>query len=190
MGVTMDKMTTKTTTYATLQTVLEQIDALPNLSSRERREMSSSIYSFAAKLNRQPREIPARLDVVEQLGRELNPVRLGISAGRLRNIKSLVRKALAATGHDAAPARLNFPLQHPWSGLVNLFSDRRSRIALARLFRIFQVLHIAPADISAATFDRVLEYLRATCTSRPDANFRELVLAWNRLNILLQPYRT
>lgn len=186
----MAKMMEKTAATATLQTVLEKIAVLSNLSPRECREMSSAIYSFAAKLNRQPRDIPARLDAIERLGQEMNPARMGISAGRLRNIKSLVRKALGTTGHDAAPARLNFPLRHPWSGLVKLFPDRRSRIALARLFRIFQVLDIAPAEVSTATFDRVLEYLRTTCTSRPDANFRELVLAWNRLNSLLQPYRT
>jgi hypothetical protein len=186
----MDQMTAKIGAIATLQTVLEQVEALSDLSRRERREMTSSIYSFAAKLNRQPRDIPARLDVVERLGGEMNAVGLGISAGRLRNIKSLVRKALAATDHNAAPARLNFPLRHPWSGLVDLFPDRRSRIALARLFRIFQVLGIAPAEVSVAAFDRVLEYLRAAHTPRPEANYRELVLAWNRLSILLRPYRT
>lgn len=190
MGVTMDRMTIKTAANTTLQTVLDQIGRLSDLNPREQREMSAAICSFAAKLNRQPRDIPAGLDVVERLGREMNAVRLGISAGRLRNMKSLIRKALVATGHGAASARLNFPLQHPWSGLVDLFSDRRSRIALARLFRIIQVLGIAPAEVSTATFDRVLEYLRAARTPRPEANYRELVLAWNRLSILLRPYRT
>jgi integrase len=183
----MEAMTAKTDAGPTLQTVLDQIYLVSELSPRERREMSSAIYSFAIKLNRQPRDIPARLDVVERLGRELNAVRLGISAGRLRNIKSLVRKALMATGHGAAMARLNIPLQHPWSTLVKLFMDRRSRIALARLFRIFQLIEIAPREVSPAAFAKALDFQRNSGVSRPDANYRELVLAWNRLMALHPP---
>jgi hypothetical protein len=77
----MDTMTAKTDAEATFQTVLNHIDRVSNLSPRKRREMSSAIHSFAAKLHRQPCDIPARLDVAERLGRELNAVRLGISAG-------------------------------------------------------------------------------------------------------------
>jgi site-specific recombinase XerC len=183
----MDAMTVKMDAGATFQTVLDQIDLVSELSPRERREMSSAIYSFAIKLNRQPGDIPARLDVVERLGRELNGVRLGISAGRLRNIKSLVRKALIATGHGAAMARLNFPLQQPWSMLIDLLPDRRSRIALARLFRIFQLIGIAPREVSPAAFTKALDFQRSSGVSRPDANYRELVLAWNRLIALHPP---
>ena len=139
-GVTMDARTPKTDAEATFQTVLDQIDVVLDLNPRKRREMSSAIHSFAAKLHRQPCDIPARLDVLEPLGRELNAVRLGISGGRLRNLKSLVRQALIATGHSAAMARLDIPLQRPWATLVDLLPDRRSRIALARLFRIFRSL--------------------------------------------------
>jgi integrase len=186
-GVTMDPMTAKMDAGATFETVLYQIDRASDLSPRKRREMSSAIHSFAAKLHRQPCDIPARLDVLERLGRELNAVRLGISAGRLRNLKSLVRQALIATGHGAAMARLDSPLQRPWATLVDLLPDRRSRIALARLFRIFRSLGIALVEVSPAAFARVLEFQRARGVSRPDANYRELVLAWNRLMTLHPP---
>jgi hypothetical protein len=182
--VTTDAITAKTDADATLQTVLGQIDPVSDLNPRERREMSSAIHSFAVKLNRQPCDIPARLDVLERLGRELNAVRLGISAGRLRNLKSLVRKALIATGHGSAMARLDIPLQRPWARLVRLLRDHRSRIALARLFRIFRSLGIAPGEVSPAAFARVVEFQHARGVSRPDANYRELVLAWNRLMTL------
>lgn len=186
-GVTMDAMTAKTDAGATLQTVLDQIDLVSDSNPRERREMSSAIHSFAAKLNRQPCDIPARLDAVERLGRELNAARLGISAGRLRNIRSLTRKALMVTGHGAASARLGFPLQPPWSTLVNLFTDPRSRIDLSRLFRIFQLLGIAPANVSPAAFAMVLEFQHAAGVSRPEASCRELLMAWNRLMALHPP---
>jgi hypothetical protein len=76
------------------------------------------------------------------------------------------------------------PLQRPWATLVELFSDRRSRIALTRLFRIFRSLGIASGEVSPAAFARVLEFQHASGVSRPDANYRELVLAWNRLMAL------
>src|SRR5262249_19194040 len=103
---------------------------------------------------------------------------------------SLVRRALKVTGHTEVSARLDIPLQYPWSACVALFPERRTRIALARLFRIFQALGIAPATVSTAAFDRVLQYLHSIGTTRPEANFREIVLAWNRLMNLLRPYRT
>lgn len=174
----------------TLETVLALLEGSPAIGPRERRELASAVFSFARKVNRLPGEIPARLDIIERLGLELNAARLGISIGRLRNLNSLVRKALKITGHTAVTARLDIPLQYPWSACVDLFSDRRTRIALARLFRIFQVLDIAPAKVSTAAFDGVLRYLRTTGTLRPEANYRELVLAWNRLMTLLLPYRT
>src|SRR5262249_32281912 len=189
IGVTTDGSKGAIDHGATLQTVLEQLERLPGLTPRERREMSSAIYSFARKVSRLPAEMPARLDVVERLGRELNAVSLGISVGRLRNLRSLVRRSLVIAGHTTVTARLDMPLQHTWSACVDLFSDRRSRIALARLFRIFQVLGIAPPEVSIAAFDRVLQHLRIAGTPRPDANYREFVLAWNRLMTLLRPYR-
>ena len=175
---------------ATLETVITQLDGLSTISPREQRELASAVYSFARKVNRLLSEIPARLDVIERLGLELNAVRLGISMGRLRNLKSLVRKALKVTGYTEVSARLNMPLHYPWSAYVGLFSDRRTRIALARLFRIFQVLGVAPAAVSTATFDRVLHYMQTLGTARPEANYREIVFAWNRLMSLLRPYRT
>ena len=189
VDVTKEAGAAKSGAGATLETVLGQLEGLPAIGPRERRELASAVYSFARKANRLPDEIPARLDVVERLGRELNAVRHGISMGRLRNLKSLVRKALKITGHTAVTARLDIPLQYPWSACVELFSDRRTRIALARLFRIFQVLDIAPAKVSTAAFDGVLQYLRTAGTPRPEANYRELVLAWNRFMTLLLPYR-
>jgi hypothetical protein len=188
--VTKETKTAASGSGATLETVLVQLDALPSISPREQRELASAVYSFARKVNRQPGEIPARLDAIERLGLELNAVRHGISMGRLRNLKSLVRRALKVTGNTAVTARLDIPLEYPWCACVDLFPDRRTRIALARLFRILQVSNIAPATVSTATFDRVLQYLRTTGTSRPEANYRELVLAWNRLVSLLRPYRT
>jgi hypothetical protein len=190
IGVTTTAATASTDAGATLETVLDQLELASSLTPRERGEMSSAIYSFARKVSRLPAEIPARLDVIERLGLELNAVRLGISMGRQRNLRSLVRRSLEITGHTALRARLDLPLRYPWSACVDLFSDRRTRIALARLFRIFQVLGIAPAEISTASFGRVLQYLRAVGTPRSEANYRELALAWNRLVTLLRPYRT
>src|SRR5262249_59409775 len=103
----------------------------------------------------------------------------------LRNVKSLMRKALKLTGCSKVTKQLCIPLTYPWSTCVDLFADRRTQVALARLFRIFQLLDIAPASVSQAAFERVLAYLLNTGAARPHNSYRELVLAWNRLITLL-----
>jgi hypothetical protein len=89
------------TNDATLQTVLQQLSRLPGVTVVRKREMASAIEVFCRTLNRHPSEIVARLDMVERLSRDLNAVRMGITLGRLRNIKCLVRNALKVTGHSA-----------------------------------------------------------------------------------------
>jgi hypothetical protein len=94
-------------------------------------------------LDRQPSEIPAKIDVLQRLGCGLNAARLGITRGRISNVKSMVRRAMTLTGHAEAARRLDFPLKPTWKALADAVGDPRSRILLRRLFRIFQLKGIA-----------------------------------------------
>ena len=174
----------------TLQTVIDALARVPSLPAKKRADLTSAIYVFARAVSRQPSEIPAQIDVVERLGRDLNAARLGITQGRLANVKSLVRRAMNLTGHTEVSPRLDFPLDPIWDQLANLPGNPRSRILLRRLFRIFQLKGIAPSALCPAAFQAVRDYLRLSGTDRPDAKYRELVIEWNRLNALLRPYRT
>ena len=181
---------TDPTSDPTLQTVLDGLPGVAALTPKRRADLSSAIWVFSRALDRQPSEIPAAIDIVERLGRGLNAARLGITGGRLANVKSMVRRAMKLTGHAEAARRLDFPLAPTWQALADVVGDPRSRILLRRLFRILQLKGIAPAAVSPAAFEAVRDYLRLSGVNRPDATYRELVLEWNRLQSLLRPYRT
>jgi hypothetical protein len=175
-------------TTPTLQAVLDCIPHADKLPVRTRRELESAVHVFCRDLGRQPGDI--LVSQVEPLGRGLNAARMGVTRGRVNNIRSLVRRAVGAT--IAKPARrcLDFPLTADWEELAHLGRDKGERIILKRLFRILQVQGIQPAALTQAAFDRVRHYLHETGASRPDAIYRKMVISWNRLQSLLRPYRT
>jgi hypothetical protein len=170
----------------TLLTVLEALSGVAGLSAKKRADLSSAIWVFSRDLGRQPSEIPARTEIVERLGRGLNAARLGITRGSLTNVRSRVRVAMRLTGHNQAARRLDVPLGTVWEELLGLAAEPADRIALKRLFRILQLQSVEPAALSPAAFDRVRRYLHETGASRPDAVYRNMVMAWNRLNSLLR----
>jgi hypothetical protein len=175
-------------TTPTLQTVLDRIPHADKLSVRNRREFESAIHVFCRDLGHQPGDI--LVSQVEPLGCGLNAARMGVTKGRVNNIRSLVRRAIRATMARPARRRLDIPLAANWEELARLGRDQGERIILKRLFRILQVQGIQPAALTQAAFDRVRHYLHETGASRPDAIYRRMVISWNRLQSLLRPYRT
>jgi hypothetical protein len=167
----------------TLQTVLERL-CQTGLRAKAVREAESAIHVFCRELGRRPDEVPVQH--IEQLGQGLNAARMGVTQGRVNNIKSLVRRAVAATVAEPARRRLDTHLNPTWTALVQLGRDQGDRIVLKRLFRIFQENGIEPGALTTGAFDGVRGYLRATGASRPDASYRKMVIAWNRLNTLLR----
>jgi hypothetical protein len=117
----------------TLLTVLEALSGLASLSAKKRADLASAIWAFSRDLGRQPSEIPARTDIVERLGRDLNAARLGITRGSLTNVRSRVRVAMRLTGHNQAARRLDVPLGTVWEELLGLAAEPADRIALKRL---------------------------------------------------------
>jgi hypothetical protein len=170
----------------TLQTVLDGLSGVAGLSAKKRADLTSAIWVFSRDLGRRPSEIPARTDIVERLGRRLSAARLGIAQGSLANVKSRVRVSMRLTGYVGAALRLNFALGPVWQELVRLAGEPSDRIILKRLFRILQLQGVGPATLSQAAFDGVRLYLYETGASRPDAVYRNMVIAWNRLNRLLR----
>jgi hypothetical protein len=170
----------------TLQTVLEALPGVAGLSAKKRADLTSAVWVFSRDLGRHPSQIPAKSDIVERLGRNLSAARLGIAQGSLTNVKSRVRVAMRLTGYTGAARRLNFALAPVWQELVRLAGEPGDRIILKRLFRILQLQGVDPAALSQTAFDRVRLYLHDTGACRPHAVYRNMVIAWNRLNRLLR----
>jgi hypothetical protein len=181
---------TKLPPPATLQNVLDALPGVTTCTAKAQADMASAIHVFCRDLGRQPAEVPAQIDVIERLGRDLNAASLGITQGRLANIRSMVRRALRETGHQNTARRLDFPLEPTWKALSDLPADSGARMLLRRLFRIFQLKGIEPDALSPAAFEDVRQHLHVIGDRRADATYREFVIAWNSLSSLLRPYRT
>jgi hypothetical protein len=175
-------------TTPTLQAVLDRLAHVEGVSAKARADMESAVHVLSRELGRQPAEIC--ISQVEGLGQQLNAARMGVTQGRVNNIRSLVRRAIGATMARPARRRLDIPLAANWEQLARLGGDQGERIILKRLFRILQVLGIQPAALTQAAFDRVRHYLHETGASHPEAIYRKMVISWNRLQSLLRPYRT
>jgi len=165
-----------------LQTVLDRLAQVEGVSAKARADVESAIHVLCRELGRQPAEIC--VSQVEALGQTLNPARMGVSRRRVTNIRSMVRRAISLTSIDLPKRRLHLRLSPIWAKLVAIPKDRGDRIVLKRLFRIFQLQGVEPA-----AFEGARDYLRAADTSRPDATYRRMILAWNRLNGLLRSCR-
>lgn len=172
----------------TLQTVLNRLANVKGPSTKARADMASAIYVLCRELGRQPGEV--RVSQVEGLGSGLNAVRMNVGQRRVTNIRSMVRRAISLTCVELPKRRLDLRLSPIWAGLVTLVKDKGDRIVLKRLFRIFQLQGVEPSSLTPEAFEHVRDYLRATGASMPDAMYRRIVLAWNRLNALLHSYRT
>ena len=175
---------------ATLQTVLDELPRCTGVTPKRLADLISAIYVFSRALERTPAEISAKIDIVERLGQGRNAAWLGVTQGRLNNVKSMVRRSLKLTGHTNLSRRLDFPLDPTWQSLVGLFTDARTQMMLRRLFRIFQLKGIAPNAVCPSAFSAVHDYLHQSGVARVDATYREFVLGWNRLQNLLRPYQT
>jgi hypothetical protein len=172
---------------ATLQTVLDRLGQT-KLADKAKRDCESAIHVFCRELNRRPDEVP--LQQVEQLGEGLNAARMGVTQGRVNNIRSLVRRAVAATVANLPRRRLDTPLPTLWHRLSALATDRGERFVLRALFRIFVLLELEPGSLTSASFEQARVYLRDSGRSRPEATYRRMVIAWNRLVTLLRPFQT
>ncbi|WP_048863477.1 hypothetical protein, partial [Acidisphaera rubrifaciens] len=135
-----------------------------------------------AKALRQPLDtIPA--DPVE-LRRRLNgwtPAMAGLSAGRWRNVRSLLQAALAQVGIIRVEGRSSRPPSPAWAALVDGLTTHGDRYKLSRLASWCTAGGIAPDAVDDAMMDRYFVDLRnGSLVAQPDRIRRDTAVAWNR----------
>ena len=167
----------------TLQDGIGCIDRDMSLSPRTRRELTSAIHSLALWLNRTPAEIPANHVFLRQAVRLLHPQTLGVSLGRLANVKSLLKRVLAAMGIATTGRSYLTPMSADWQTLYNSIPDQYDRLSMARFLRFLSGRGIAPekaSDSDVATFEMALT--EEDLTAKPAIAVQSAVRAWNRLS--------
>ena len=161
----------------TLADVLSAIDA-STLGPIQKRDQASAVRSLTRLLNAQPGDIPADPARLRQRLDGLAPTALGISAGRWRNLRSLLGKALSLI-RTVQPGRSNDPIAPIWEALLAGVEYHRG-IRLKPLLRFLTAQGRLPADIGVDHLEAyhaaiVDDRLRA----RPEQTWNDLIWSWN-----------
>jgi hypothetical protein len=176
----MSMKTPSRDTIATLADVIDRINRRVDLSSRRRQDLTSAVRRFCRDLGCPPQELLAdAADLRRRLAR-LSPLSAGLSPGSLRNLKSLVGKALIAAGIVSVPGRSRTPLAPNWRRLLGLL-DPGERYLLSRFARWCTQRGIPPEDVDddvMANFAQAL--LSHSLVGRPKQIHRNSCLAWNK----------
>jgi hypothetical protein len=153
--------------------------AVSNLPERKRQELSSAIRTTARALGRLPENVPADCRLLASRLKDVAPTAIGISPGRLANIRSLLRTSLALV-QPISPGRHQNDLLPEWLALWNELTSKSDRIALSRVLRFCSARGIGPNAVTKETFDDYRFQLERSLLKRPAETFAMTVRAWRR----------
>lgn len=167
-----------------LQSVLDRVEAHPDLSPRQRTEMRSAVRCIGdaiapgMALGTVPAE-PARLR--NRLSK-ISAVSLGISDPTWRNRRSLLKKALALA--DVTRDQFTIELTGRWKELWRAVLDSKDaglKSGLSRFPRFCQKRGLAPADVTDETIAAYEAALaEGELTRDPHHSAASAARAWNR----------
>ena len=163
-----------------LADVLARVEADPALTPRSRADMLSALRTLRRVLGLSLAAVPADPALLRRHLADACPARVGVSAHRWHNIRSLTLKALGRAGVPTLPGRSGDALTGAWEQLSCLLPDPGTRYRLSRFMRHCSARSIEPAQVDAAAFAGFRQALRAmSLNAKPDALHRAACLAWN-----------
>lgn len=142
--------------------------------------LTSAVRSVARLLGCAPAEIPADARLLGMRLEKVLPQSAGISAGRLANIKSLLRQALTLHGPELLPGRIATPMSEEWRTLYRQLPSRAHRVRLSKILRWLSVHDIEPHEVQAEHLERFGHELRHNALmTKSEGAWRDTVWAWN-----------
>lgn len=156
-----------------------------SLPDAKAKRIAGDLRLIARWCGRTPEELPARLRDLRPLIADLHPARIGISAGRLANVRTSVRKAFELMGQiDNRPR----PKQHEhlppaWKVLREALAGTWMQSRLDQFMRFCAEAGVGPAEVDAETFaawGRWRESGVACLAADPHKAVRQGISAWNR----------
>ena len=166
-------------TAATLQDLVNHVVTDQQLGPVRRRDLSSSIRSFARHLGQEPARIPAQFQAIRRLMNDRSIPHPGISSKRWANIRSDMTFALR---RYARATRVEFPRQvsPAWHDLEQKLEDPRLVRGLRRFMRWCNAEGISPEMVDDPAIARFFDALATTTlTPKPQKCYRETCRLWN-----------
>ncbi|HEX2941239.1 MAG TPA: site-specific integrase [Rhodopila sp.] len=146
---------------ATLASLSDLIAGDPAIPDSRRAEMLSALKTLAKVLGRPLHMIPAEPADMRTLINRAVPIAAGISGPRWRNVKSLVRKALARLDPQVIPARSQTGLLPEWHALIARPEAQPLHRGLSRFSKYCSLRGLPPKAVTQAVYDAFYDDLFA-----------------------------
>ena len=134
--------------HATMADVLQLIGDDDGLSVQRRRNICSSIRTFARWLNRDLTSMPAHPGYYRGMIKRLHPEQCGVSMKRIQNVKSDVLFSIRRLGLGGDGRTYLAPLSEKWQRLSDATDDRQIKYRLSRFMRYCSKAGISPEEVT------------------------------------------
>ena len=125
-------------------------------------EAQSAIRVIGRVLHRPLSAIPADPFALRPLIASATPGTAGITLNRWNRSRSLLSRALAATGIDVMPGRSTGGLSPSWSALYSRLPSKKLRYGLSRILSFLSTEGVEPDAVNQTSFDRFADALRTS----------------------------
>lgn len=167
-------------TKDTIASLIDLVTHHPDLPEARRRETISALKTLARVLAREPHMIPASAEELRSLVNRALPVAAGVTATRWRNVKSLLRQALALLDPHVMPARSRGDLLPEWAELLASPEAQPLYRGLSRFSKYCSAHGIPPAAVDQAIYESFYLDLDAHCLMRSPRETQQTAgHAWN-----------
>ena len=171
-----------TQTAATLQNVLQVVEALEALFATRRRDLLSGVKRVAILLGDDPAHIVLDLPAISSKLAAISPAAVGLSRKSFSNIRSNFMAAVKASRLNPVQRSDKTRMRPAWANLVAGLSHKRDRIGLSRLARHASAADIAPEHINDAVINSFIGAVReGSLHPKPNALHRMVTRVWNEV---------
>ncbi len=152
-----------------------------NLVSSYRTRLASAINAVAELIGQPIDTIPAHPPLLRDLLAEIRPKTVGLSPGRLRNIRGDLQTAMTYAGVIKVPGRSLQARSPAWSKLIEALPEYGDRFKLSRFGRWCTAEGIEPDAVDDDVMSRFLVDIRDhSLVSGSARTHRDAIIAWNR----------
>lgn len=162
----------------TLAEVIDRVSA--DMNGTARRDTLSALRSLAKFANLDVAATRADATMLRAAFNHLNEDRLGLTAKRLANIRSLSKFAIERFGTPRSWPGANASLTPEWQDLMALIDRRELRWNLGRLATFASANGIAPCDVNHEVLrDLIVALEEDPRVRKPRGSLKQILFAWN-----------
>lgn len=168
---------------ATLQHVLDQISAKPDLTASRRRDLRSAVIAFGKLADKPLASIPLDLSELRRVLDHSEGSAPRISPKRRANLRSDLTAAIDASGTLPLLRTGELEVDDAWRALFDPLTDQGIRNGLSRFSRWCSLNRISPDAVTILAVDRYVKDLEGRSLVRNiGEQGRTVVSTWNRLS--------